>query len=916
MAQPGHVVALSRAGSPGSQHARVRWLAATLFLGPVFVVIWLLLPHGEVSSLAGVIAMAASAFALGIVLVLVPSERIPDVALKCCLFLTTAVISAGVVFGGASGSVFALFYLWAVPYAFAYFSGRDGVIHTAFVAACYAGVLAIQRHAGVADVQHPISRWVMLIGSLGVVGTLVRELTRWGRDSDARFRRGFDDSQVPMALVTLDGHAMEVNDALCRLVGRERQEIEGRRAGMLVHAEDLGINRAAFARIVRSDAAFERFDSRVVRRDGAPVLASVTASVVRDQHGGPQYFFVQIQDVTAERRAMDELRRRGLQQQAIARLGQLALSERDPVAFMQHLAETVAETLGVERTSVLELEAAGAEFQVAAGVGWPEGVVGIMRVPSTENSPAGHALRSRTQVVVDDVLADARFEIPEIVRALGIRSGVAVVVDGHEAPFGVLVVYASQLRSFDTDDVAFVQAAANVLSSAVDRRRSDDANRFAALHDPLTGLANRTLALDRLQLALARRGRERTSVAVLVLDLDRFKVINDSLGHDVGDELLLQLAPRLCEAVRPTDTVARLGGDEFLVVCEAIDGPHEAMVVAERLASAVAAPLTLQSGEHFLSASIGLAVSSTVGDTADTPDTPDTLVRDADAAMYRAKDAGRGRCELFDEGMRKRVLSRLRVETELRSAIRRGALRVHYQPVVDAFTGRPEAVEALVRWEHDERGLLGPAEFIGVAEETGLITQLGRFVLEAATAQVAVWQRTHGPLELCVNVSGRQLANPQFPAEVAAIVRRSGMLPGTLGLEITESVLIEEAGSSVRVLNALQEQGLRLLLDDFGTGYSSLSYLKNFPLDALKLDRSFVEGLGVHAGDTAIVEAIMRMAHAVDMSVVAEGVETDDQLATLRRLGCGRAQGFLFAAPMTASDCAAYLAARRGAAVA
>jgi EAL domain-containing protein (putative c-di-GMP-specific phosphodiesterase class I) len=284
--------------------------------------------------------------------------------------------------------------------------------------------------------------------------------------------------------------------------------------------------------------------------------------------------------------------------------------------------------------------------------------------------------------------------------------------------------------------------------------------------------------------------------------------------------------------------------------------------------------------------------------------------------MYRAKEAGRGRYELFDEGMRKRVLSRLRVENELRGAITRGALRVHYQPVVDAFTGRPEGVEALVRWEHEERGLLGPAEFIAVAEETGLITQLGRFVLEAATAQVAVWQRTYGPLELCVNVSGRQLANPQFPAEVAAIMGQSGMLPGTLGLEITESVLIEEAGSSVRVLTALQEHGMRLLLDDFGTGYSSLSYLKNFPLDALKLDRSFVDGLGVHSGDTAIVEAIVRMAHAVDMTVVAEGVETDEQLATLRRLGCGRAQGFLFAAPMTAPDFAAYLAARRGAAVA
>ena len=585
--------------------------------------------------------------------------------------------------------------------------------------------------------------------------------------------------------------------------------------------------------------------------------------------------------------------------------------ELDEAALAQEVAASVASTLGVQRSSVLVLDPAAGEFEVTAGVGWPDGVVGALRVPADDGSPAGMALHERTAIVVDDLLSDERFShVPAPVRQAGIRSGIAAVISGTQAPYGVLVVYAAEVRVFDQDDVAFVRAAANILSSAAERRHSDEANRFAALHDPLTGLANRTLALDRLQRALARGRRDGSLVAVLVLDLDRFKVINDSLGHEVGDTLLLQLAPRLCEAVRAADTVARLGGDEFLIVCEAVADVAEARVIAGRLAAAVAEPLTLHSGEHFVTASIGLAVSRGAAETAE------ALVRDADAAMYRAKEGGRGRCELFDAGMRRQALRRLRVETELRRAISGGELRVHYQPVVDAATGLPEAVEALVRWEHEDRGLLAPGNFITVAEETGLIARLGRHVLEVATVQVADWQRRFGPLELCVNVSGRQLADPQFPGEVAAVVERSGMLPGSLALEITETVLIEEAGDAAGVLGALKERGLRLLLDDFGTGYSSLSYLKRFPLDGLKLDRTFVEELGRHPGDTAIVEAMVQMARAVGMTVVAEGVERRDQWAALQALGCGRAQGYLFAAPMPAAELGAYLAAARAAAAA
>jgi Amt family ammonium transporter len=345
--------------------------------------------------------------------------------------------------------------------------------------------------------------------------------------------------------------------------------------------------------------------------------------------------------------------------------------------------------------------------------------------------------------------------------------------------------------------------------------------------------------------------------------------------------------------LRASDTVARLSGDEFLVICHAPAGVREVIGVAERLAAAVSRPFALDSGEHFMTASIGISIAS------DPRETASSLLRDADAAMYRAKRHGPGRYELFDDAMRAQVLTRMRTENELHRAIAGGELRVHYQPIVDLCSGRPLATEALVRWEHPERGIIQPSEFIPVAEETGLIIGVGRWVLEAACAQAAVWQKRYDTdLEMFVNVSGRQIASPQFPREVRDIAARSGMRPGTLGLEVTESVLIEEAESPMAVLNKLRSYGLRLVLDDFGRGYSSLSYLKHLPLDGMKIDRSFTDGLTGDLKDIVIMRALVDMAHALGMSVVAEGVESAMQADELRRLGCRRVQGHLFSRPL------------------
>jgi diguanylate cyclase (GGDEF)-like protein/PAS domain S-box-containing protein len=629
---------------------------------------------------------------------------------------------------------------------------------------------------------------------------------------------------------------------------------------------------------------------------------TVTAVPVHAKDGTVESALAVVRDITQRKSAERLLAQHARQQECVARLGQFALRERELPALLGHVLTAVARTLDLEFCSVLALRRGEDKLDIVASEGFRGGVVQEREVANQPNSQAGYLLSTREPVVVDDLVSETRFAPSRRLLEDGIVSSMSVVIDGRERPYGVLSAHTSRHRRFGTDDVNFLTAVANVLSAAVERHGEEEISRQAALQDPLTGLPNRTMALDRLEQALRRRRRNGTNVAALMLDLDRFKVINDSLGHGAGDELLLALAPRLREILRPSDTVARLSGDEFVIVCEAPRGLRQVITVAERAAAAIGRPFALESGEHFVTASIGISVASR------SDDTPESLLRDADAAMYRAKQRGPGRYELFDEKMRAEVLARLRIETELRHALDHGELRVHYQPIVDVVSSEPKATEALVRWEHPEHGLVPPLDFIPIAEETGLIIDLGRWVLETACEQAAAWQRRFAqPLKIFVNASGRQIADPLFPADVAEIARRSGLLPGTLGLEVTESVLIDDAGSTMAVLNELHNDGVHLTLDDFGTGYSSLSYLKQFPLTGLKIDSTFTNGLGRSSADTAIVKAVIDLSQALGLTVVAEGVETEEQLGHLRRLGCTRAQGYLFSRAQPAAEISVFL---------
>ncbi len=423
------------------------------------------------------------------------------------------------------------------------------------------------------------------------------------------------------------------------------------------------------------------------------------------------------------------------------------------------------------------------------------------------------------------------------------------------------------------------------------RRDAEARLAHQALHDPLTDLPNRALFLDRAARALDLGGRGDGGVAILFLDLDRFKVINDSLGHEAGDLLLRATADRLSEVIRPSDTLARFAGDEFAVLCCDVASVEDAVGVAGRLISCLASPLMLGASEVVISASVGVAMAQAEEVEAH------ALLRNADTAMYLAKGRGRGRVEVFDEALRHRAVRRLETESGLRRAIEGGELRLAYQPEVDLATGHLAGIEALVRWEHPDRGLLLPSEFIAVAEETGLVNEVGAWVLQGAAAQLARWRRAYPHMvevAMAINVSARQLTDPGLIANVeAAVAIAGGGAP--LCLEITETALLEYASPAGDTLRRLKTRGVLLGIDDFGTSYSSLSNFTRLAPDFLKVDRSFVQGLGVDPHDSAIVAAVINMAHTLGLFVIAEGVESALQVALLRELGCDLIQGFVIA---------------------
>jgi diguanylate cyclase (GGDEF)-like protein/PAS domain S-box-containing protein len=705
------------------------------------------------------------------------------------------------------------------------------------------------------------------------------------RASQRRFARLFGDAPTGKAVTDLSGgdagRTLMVNPALCRMMGFTEEELLARSWRANVHPDDI---RSPAPPQFQGDHDTLSHELRIVRADGSTFWAAIHSSVVRDDDGRPLYLISQIEDITASYR-------RTTQQAVVARVSQSALDHGDLGRLFEETVEAIAETVDVPFTALLECTAGG--YRLAADVGW--------LAPTDEIPEGGHvglAIASGRPVRVDDLASEERFDT-SVLAAHGITGGLAVPVAGPAGEwFGALTIHARDGRAFTADDETFLQGLASVLTSAIRRDAIERELLHRSLHDPLTGLPNRGLLLDRLGRVIARASRAYATVSVLFLDVDDFKNVNDSLGHDAGDRLLCEIATRLTSALRPDDVLARFGGDEFVVLC--VDGSGDDHVgVAQRLLGAVAQPVVLGDAEFLPRVSVGVATA-----VAGAGPTPSGLIRDADVALYRAKGAGKNRVEVFGAEMRAETLERVALANDLRVALERGDLRVAYQPIVCLREGRVSGVEALVRWTHAERGEIAPDRFIGLAEADGSIVAIDAFVLARAVQEI-------GPvadLGISVNVSRRQLGRPELPAEIACVVDRAALAPERLTIEVTESALADDPGYARRVLAEIATMGVSVALDDFGTGQSSLSSLREFPLHRLKLDRAFVRQLDESSVDRSIVRAVVDMASSLELDVVAEGIQSVPQAAALSELGCGLGQGFLYSPAVPAAELPAVIA--------
>lgn len=760
------------------------------------------------------------------------------------------------------------------------------------------------------------------------------------RSSEAEFRTLVETMPQIVWITRPDGWHVDFNQHWLDYTGLTLEESLGSGWNPPLHPEDRGRAAEQWLNAIRSGQPYE-IEYRLRRWDGVYHWMLGRALPIRDAEGNIVKWFGTCTDIDHLKRTQERLD----EAQLVGRIGDWEYnpvteettwspvmyrilgrdSRLGPPASLRENMSLYDPESAVVLEKMLGLGAASGETQRfdlrTKGVDGKESYVQIVAVPRKDDSGRVVSLFGTLQDISEQKNAElalhARARQQLLTATLGrfalsaasldevYAKAESTVTQGLNVELSnVLPLHANvdTSRKFSPDDVGFLEGIDNILSAAAERQRANEQLSHMALHDPLTGLPNRSLLTERLDTALSYAQRHNQQVALLFVDLDRFKQVNDVFGHALGDEILREVAKRLDACVRSEDTVSRQGGDEFIVALTDICEEQDAALIANKLLAVITSPFIVEDIEIVLGMSIGIACFPGDGESAG------TLLRNADTAMYVAKDLGRNRYQFYAPEMNMRALDRLTLESDLRRAIERNELFVMYQPQLALGNGDVLGLEALVRWQHPTRGLISPDQFIPIAEDCGLIIPIGNWVMESACTEYARWASqglTKG--SLAVNISSHQFRQADFCDRVSGVLSRTGLKPELLELEVTEGVVMQGIDQVLQKLTRLRELGVTLAIDDFGTGYSSLNYLKQFPLHRLKIDQSFIRGLPDDQESGAIAKAIIQMGHSLGLDVLAEGIETREEEQHIQTLGCDAGQGYLFAKPLSVEDCEGYL---------